>query len=135
MDNENSSTPILSGVKVILAKDRTRTGEGGGGVRVGAGRPRGTTTKMNGQQILAAINAVIGKPFEVSLAEGYYDSIINQDRALRQRYEQLILNKVVADKVDMDVTTMGESLIERKQAFESILTTIGANHVSKKDNK
>jgi hypothetical protein len=140
MENDNT-TPLpfdtkLSGVEVKTGKGNKYIPVGGnGGAREGAGRKAGGQNKLTGKNILEAIFAVTGKPFEQQLAEGYYDSILNNDRALRQRYEQLILNKVVADKVDMDVTTMGESLHERKQAFERIVTTIGANHAAKKRDK
>ena len=88
------------------------------------GRPKGSSNKLSGASILQAIEAKVGMPFEEALADGYYDAIINNDRALRQKYEQMMLNKVVADKQEIDVTTLGDSLNDRKTAFETIISKL-----------
>jgi hypothetical protein len=74
------------------------------------GRPKGSTNKISGVSILESINQTTGKPFEQLLAEGYNQSILQQDKQLRQKYEQMILTKVVADKHEIDHTTLGESM-------------------------
>lgn len=103
-----------------------------GGARPGSGRPKKdpnepkTTyrAKLNSKEILKSIFASTGKPFEVNLAEGYANSIINGDDVLRYRYEQIILSKVVADKVEMDVSTLGESINDRRQSFQTLLASM-----------
>ena len=81
-----------------------------GGVRANSGRKAGTTNKISGVSILNAIQKEIGKPFEELLAEGYHQTILDNDMMARQKYEQMFLSKVVADKHEIDHTTLGESL-------------------------
>ena len=81
-----------------------------GGRRPGAGRKKGGTNKLTGEVLLKAIKTECGKSFEQLLAEGYHASIIACDMPVRQKYEQMILSKVVADKHEIDHTTLGQSL-------------------------
>ena len=81
-----------------------------GGRRPGAGRKKGSTNKLSGDNILQAIKKQTGKPFEQLLAEGYHASILACDMPVRQKYEQMILSKVVADKHEIDHTTLGQSM-------------------------
>jgi hypothetical protein len=59
---------------------------------------------------LASIESHTGEPLEDLLAQGYYESIVNRDKQTRLQYEKMFLSKVVADKVEVDHTTLGESL-------------------------
>ena len=81
-----------------------------GGVRPNSGRKPGTTNKISAVSILQAVQKECGKPFEQLLAEGYHQTIQDNDMMSRQKYEQMILSKVVADKHEIDHTTLGESL-------------------------
>jgi hypothetical protein len=83
---------------------------GPGGPMPGSGRKKGSTTKLSAERILNQIENTCGKPFEELLAEGYQLTIIACDMPARQKYEQMILNKVIADKQELDVTTLGQSL-------------------------
>jgi hypothetical protein len=80
-----------------------------GGRRHGGGRRKGSTNKLTGQSILKEI-AKKDKPFAVGLAEDYHSARISGDKHLIVKYQQMILNKVVADKVDVDHTTLGQPL-------------------------
>ena len=66
-----------------------------GGARPGAGRPKGSGNKITAQDLIDTANQVIGKPFVVSLFEGYQDSIIAGDKKVRVMYEKLILDKEI----------------------------------------
>lgn len=81
-----------------------------GGRQPGAGRPKGTKNKISGLTILDAVKKQCGKPFEQLLAEGYHATILACDITARQQYEKMILAKVVADKHEIDHTTLGQSL-------------------------
>lgn len=81
-----------------------------GGKQPGAGRPKGSKNKISGVTILDAVEQQCGKPFEQLLAEGYHLTILAGDMPARQNYEKMILSKVVADKHEIDHTTLGESL-------------------------
>jgi hypothetical protein len=80
-----------------------------GGVRPGAGRKKGVTQKLSAQTILAAIEQC-DKPFAEGFAEDYHAARIGDDKHLLQKYQSMILNKVIADKQEVDITTLGESL-------------------------
>lgn len=82
-----------------------------GGAMKGAGRPKGSVNKITGEKILLEISQQLGKPFEQLLAEGYHASIIAGDFTARIAYEKMILAKVVADKHELDVHSMGQSLV------------------------
>ena len=82
-----------------------------GGAMRGAGRPKGSTNKVTSERILRQISLQMGKPFEQLLAEGYHASIIACDTTARIQYEKLILSKVIADKHELDVHSMGQSLV------------------------
>ena len=96
-----------------------------GGARSGAGRPKGSTGKITAQNLLDAATKIIGKPFEVSLLEGYRDSILNDDRRNRVIYEKMLLDKVSSTLVEAEVTT--ETAAEAKQqAFQEALAKLQA---------
>jgi len=68
-------------------------------------------TKVTSEKILRQISLQLGKPFEQCLAEGYHASIIACDTSARIQYEKMILSKVVADKHEMDIHSLGQSLV------------------------
>jgi hypothetical protein len=74
------------------------------------GRPKGSTNKINGEKILLAVAQQCGKPFEQLIAEGYHAAILACDMTARIAYEKMLLAKVVADKHEIDHTTLGQSL-------------------------
>ncbi len=78
-----------------------------GGPRKNSGRPKGVTNKISAVSILQQI-ALVDVPFEVGLAEDYARARRSGDAYLVQKYHNMILNKVVADKVD--VTSNGETV-------------------------
>lgn len=81
-----------------------------GGYRPGAGRKKGTMNKISGVSILQAVEKQCGEKFENLLAQGYNQSIVDNDMQSRLAYEKMILSKVVADKHEIDHTTLGKSL-------------------------
>ena len=77
----------------------------------GGGRTVGAKNKVTSEKILHQIALQTGKPFPQLLAEGYHASIIACDFTARLAYEKLILSKVIADKHEMDIHSMGQSLV------------------------
>ena len=99
-----------------------------GGTRIGAGRPKGQTNKISGATILESIEKYAGEKFEDLLAQGYWDSITQQDKQTRLQYEKMFLSKVVADKVEVDMRVTEDVLESKKQAFIAAM-----NAMSKKE--
>jgi len=81
----------------------------------GAGRPRGSTNKLTIETVLLSIENQCGRPFSDLLAEGYYRAITGDNDRLRFEYERMFMAKVVADKIDIDMTDSTD-VIEAKQA-------------------
>ena len=98
-----------------------------GGARPGAGRKPGVKNRISAERLLEAVFNATGQPFEVTLAQGYNDTITDGDRATRVKYENMILNKIVADKAEVDVTTLGTSLNDRRSAFQAIVDKLRQN--------
>lgn len=95
-----------------------------GGARPGAGRPKGTTNKISGAEILASIQLQTGEDFGTLLAQGYAEAIENNDRNTRLQYEKMFLSKVVADKVEIDLNENQTILEMKNQAFADAIKTL-----------
>jgi hypothetical protein len=96
---------------------------GRGGYRPGAGRPKGSGNKLTVDRLLASIDTAMGQPLEEVIANNYIKA--QADPKLSFQYEQLFLNKVMADRqqIEIDDTSSVES---RQDAFLKALETIGA---------
>jgi len=82
---------------------------GRGGARPNSGRKVGSTIRLSGADILTEI-AKRDVPFAVGLAEDYARARLSGDMHVIQRYQQMFLNKVVADKQELDVTSNGHTI-------------------------
>ena len=102
--NMTPSEPTI--INHIDQKDKK---PGRGGKRPNAGRKVGSKVRLSSVDILTEI-AKRDVPFEVGLAEDYAKARQEGDFNVIQRYQQMILAKVVADKHEIDHTTLGESL-------------------------
>lgn len=95
-----------------------------GGAREGAGRPKGSGNKITAQDLIDTANQVIGKPFVVSLFEGYKDSIMSNDKKVRVMYEKMIIDKVVADRQQIETVESEDAVQQRAQAFAEALASL-----------
>jgi hypothetical protein len=92
----------------------------------GRGRPKGSLSKFTPASLLRSIEETVGKPFVQSLAEGYKDSIDRGDHKTRYLYEKAILDKVVADKISVEVDD-GATMESKMQAFAQALNGFTLN--------
>ena len=113
-----------SGDAAAILGEIPRNNKGKGGARPGGGRPKGSTNKVSIIELLASIESQCGQSFPELLAQGYYESIQNSDRATRLKYEQMFINKVVADKMDVSVTETTDSITTKQQAFAEALARL-----------
>ena len=95
-----------------------------GGARAGAGRPKGSSALITAATLIRAIEDHGGRPFEELLAEGYIDSIDQNNRKLRIEYERLFLGKVLSDRVAVDVTESQDIIEAKKTAFATALAKL-----------
>ena len=93
-----------------------------GGARPGAGRPKGSGTKLTIEKLLSAIDNKLGVSLEDQIAQNYVEALA--DKKLAFQYEQMFLNKVMADRqqIEIDETSTVES---RQVAFLKALESIG----------
>lgn len=83
-----------------------------------AGRPVGATGRITAGILLQSIAKYSdGISFTDLLADGYIQSIKKQDTQLRLAYERMFLNKVIADKHEVDVSS-------HEQVLENIVTKL-----------
>lgn len=83
--------------------------KGRGGARPNSGRKVGSTVKLSAADLLAEI-ARQDKPFAEGLAEDYVRARQSGDMNVIQRYQQMFLAKVIADKSETDITSNGQTL-------------------------
>jgi len=95
-----------------------------GGARPGAGRPKGSTDKLTAKLLLETCQQVIGKPFEVSLLEGYRDAILNDDRRNRATYEKMLLDKVSSTLIEADIVESEDAVTAKAIAFQEALAKL-----------
>jgi len=95
-----------------------------GGARPGAGRPKGSTDKITARMLLDACTTIVGKPFEVSLLEGYRDAIISDDRRNRAVYEKMLLDKVSSTLIEAEVSAPEDQIAAKAQAFQEALAKL-----------
>lgn len=82
-----------------------------GGPRKNSGRPKGTSNKISGVTIIDELQRTLGVPYEYQLAQNYLKCILDNDKPMVAKYDHLFLNKVVADKAEMDITSNGKSVV------------------------
>jgi hypothetical protein len=105
---------------------------GNGGARPGAGRPRGSTNRLTAKEILDTAQNMLGKPFVVSLMEGYMQSIAEGDNRNRVTYEKIILDKTATTIIEAEVTDSADALKMKQAAFaEALARLTGINQEDK----
>lgn len=97
-----------------------------GGARKGAGRPKGSGNKISITSLLKAIENETGDTLENLLAQGYSEAIASQNNAMRQHYEKLFMNKVVADQVDINIGETEDRLAAKQAAFAEAMSRLSA---------
>ena len=103
----------------LLPEDQPRGQHGG--ARPGAGRPVGSRNKISGQAILQALEGELGHDYAKRLALNYVDTMMAGDTDRLFKYDQLILSKVVADKVDIALSDSEDALAAKQRAFGEVL--------------
>ena len=119
-----SSPQFWVWLNIDMSEKPIREKSNRGGAREGAGRKAGSTQKLSASDILRQCEAVIGKPFAVSLVEGYKDAITNNDTKLRHAYEKVILDKTATTMFEADVVTTGDAVDAKQQAFIEALSSL-----------
>jgi hypothetical protein len=86
-----------------------------GGARVGSGRPKGSTTKIRIEDLMAQIELQSGESYDQLLAKNYVGAISRSDWGGVRDYDKAFMNKMIADKQEL-TTVESTEVIEQKQA-------------------
>jgi len=84
--------------------------QGRGGYRKGSGRKKGAGEKLRASVLLNEIYKTTKQSFAQILVDELNKARLSGDTKLTAQYLQWIGNKVVADKVEMDHTTLGQPI-------------------------
>ena len=95
-----------------------------GGARAGAGRPKNTTNRLTAKEILETAESMLGKPFVVSLMEGYIDTINSGDARNRVTYEKIILDKTATTIIEAEITDSKDAIEMKQAAFQEALSKL-----------
>lgn len=103
-----------------------------GGARPGAGRPKGTSNRLTAKEILETAENMLGKPFVVSLMEGYIQSINEGDTKNRVTYEKIILDKTATTIIEAEITDSKDAIEAKQAAFaEAMAKLVGISPETK----
>ena len=105
---------------------------GRGGVRPGAGRPKGSSNKISIEDLIDSIETRSGMSYTDQIASNYVSAIQREDWSRVENYDRALLNKIVADKSEVLVESNDDIMDTKRTAFLAAMNQIiGIN----KDNK
>lgn len=108
--------------------EQKKNNNGHGGARKGAGRPVGSGNKIQFQTILNEIENATGRNYAEQLALNYAAAIQREDWSKVENYDRAFLNKVVADKLEVETTLSEDVVAARAEAFAQALADIAGAH-------
>jgi len=103
-----------------------------GGARPGSGRPRGSGNKVTALELLEAVHAATGRSFVECLADGYRQAVEERNNKIRVMYEKMIVDKVIADRQQIEISDPQEQVAARQAAFAAALACIQESQLNTK---
>ena len=97
---------------------------GWGGARPGAGRPKGSGNKVRIEDLLSEIENATGVTYAEQLASNYASAINREDWTKVGEYDRAFLNKIVADKTEIEVVESEDAVRAKQQAFADALSAL-----------
>ena len=95
-----------------------------GGRRAGAGRPKGSTSKITLEDLVGHIETHVGMSFAERVAISYASAINRADHAGVRDYEKILLAKLVADKQEVEVVENSDAAEAKQAAFQEALAKL-----------
>jgi hypothetical protein len=95
-----------------------------GGARAGAGRPKGSTSKITLESLLENIEKHSGMSFAERVAISYANAITREDWNGVRDYEKILLGKVVADKQEVTNVENEDMVTAKAEAFADALKAL-----------
>ena len=97
-----------------------------GGARPGAGRPRGSGNKNRIEDLLESVEGATSMTYAERLALNYAGAIVRADWGRVENYDRAFLNKIVADRQEIEVTDSTDAVEAKQAAFAAALAAISA---------
>lgn len=95
-----------------------------GGARPGAGRPKGSGNKVRLEDLMQDVELAANMPYTKRLAINYVNAINREDWARVENYDRAFLNKLVADKAELEVTDSEDAVAAKAQAFQDAMAKL-----------
>ena len=95
-----------------------------GGARPGAGRPVGSTNKIRIEELMTTIHATAGRPYGELLAQNYVEAIRREDWNGVRDYDKAFMNKMIADKTEVEVKDSADTVEQKRVAFAEAIAQI-----------
>jgi hypothetical protein len=102
----------------------TKKAPGRGGARVGSGRPKGSTTKIRIEDLMAQIELQSGESYDQLLARNYVSAIGRSDWNGVRDYDKAFMNKMIADKSEVTTVQDADALALKTAAFAQAIAQI-----------
>ena len=95
-----------------------------GGARSGAGRPKGSGNKVRLEDLMLDVELAANMSYTRRVAINYVHAINREDWARVENYDRAFLNKLVADKSEVEVTDTADTVANRAQVFQDALAKL-----------
>jgi hypothetical protein len=108
-----------------MEKEQAKEKKKVGGVRPGAGRPKGSKSQITIEGLLAQVQTQTkGQDYEALLIQDFLDARDSHDKQLLLKYHNLILNKVMNSLAKIEVTDSADAVEAKKLAFADALAKL-----------
>ena len=97
-----------------------------GGARPGAGRKKGSGVKVKVEDLMLDVELAANMPYTKRVAINYVSAINREDWARVENYDRAFLNKMVADKTEVEVTSTEDAVATRAQAFQDAIAKLAS---------
>ena len=106
-----------------------------GGVRPGAGRPKGSSPRYTLEDLMGQIATHTGRGFAEQVAINYATAIQREDHAGVRDYDKILLGKMVADRQEITVDNAEDVRQAKEVAFSEALKSLSNVAVLATTNK
>jgi hypothetical protein len=109
--------------KKTMPKNRQRA-PSRGGARPGGGRPKGSTTKIKIEDLMAQIELQSGETYDQLLARNYVLAIHREDWGGVRDYDKAFMNKMIADRSEVTIQESEDAVATKQAAFAQAIAQI-----------
>lgn len=95
-----------------------------GGVRPGAGRPKGSGNKVRIEDLMDDLENATNMPYTQRIALNYVMAIDREDWTRVENYDKALLNKLVADRQSLEITEDVDAVQAKREAFAAAIAQV-----------